>query len=86
MNRKEEPKVAIKVKLNPENPEPPEVLAEAIINISEGFQRFMTAGLNRRALVVLLQDAIGAPHVSKQTINWVLDALPLLGRMYVKKP
>lgn len=75
----------IKVIKNEEKPETPEVLAQAIIDIADGFNAMLNSRLTRRALVVLLQDMIGAGKVSRTDINLVLDNLPKLKSYYVKK-
>ena len=56
-----------------------EVLAQAIVKISEGFLRLKRSGLNRRAIVVLVKDASG---VGITDILKVLDALEDLRGMY----
>lgn len=56
-------KPTIKVKKNEESPEPIELLAKSIIEVSEGFEKINKSGLNRRGLIVLLQDMIGAKHI-----------------------
>ena len=58
---------------------PTEVLAEAIVKISEGFLQLKRSGLNRRAIVVLVKDASG---VGIYEIQKVLNALEDLRRMY----
>lgn len=58
---------------------PREVLADAIVKISEGFQRLKKSGLNRRGIVVLVKDASG---VGITEILKVLDALEDLKRRY----
>jgi hypothetical protein len=62
---------------------PVEVLASAIVKISEAAQKMQASGLTRRALVLLIHDIskVGIP-----AINDVLDALPILSRRYVSKP
>ena len=56
-----------------------EVLADAIVKISEGLNRLKKSGLNRRAIVVLVKDASG---VGMYDIHKVLDALEDLRRLY----
>lgn len=75
----------IKIKKNEENPESVEILAESIINISNGFNKLLSSGLSERAYLVLLQDYIGNTRISKAQIKLVLDALPRLRGWYVKK-
>lgn len=71
-------------------PEPPaeqistEVLATAIANISEAFEKVRTGPLSQRALVLLIQDAC-VPKVSQQDIARVLSVLPQLKSLYVRR-
>lgn len=63
---------------------PTEVLASAIVRISEASQKLLSSGLNRRALELLLKDACGVPLFH---IGAVLNALPRLAELYtVPKP
>lgn len=56
-----------------------EEMANAIRNISSGMKSMLSAGLNRRAITVLLRESsgVGAGNVCK-----VLDALEDLARVY----
>lgn len=64
----------------PVAPEPdPKVLANAIVEISSSFKRLLASGLNRNAIVVLLQSDTG---LSKKQINYVLDSLLQLATRY----
>ncbi len=58
---------------------PKEILVDAIVKISEGFQRLKRSGLNRRAIVVLVKDASG---VGMGDVNSVLDAMEKLKDWY----
>lgn len=75
----------VKIKKNPENPESAELLAQSVIQVAEGFQKILNTPLNRRALIILLQDGIGATKITKGQIELVLDALPRLKGWYIKK-
>jgi hypothetical protein len=76
----------IRVIKNEENPETPEVLAAAIIKISEAFERLMsTKELTDHALVALLKDMPGMQLVGKTEIRLVLDNLKRLKGYYIKK-
>jgi len=66
------------------NPEPLELLAKSIIQISDGFQKLLDSPLNQRALILLLHDAIGQGRINKVQIKLVLDSLPRLKEWYVK--
>lgn len=61
-------------------PESPDLLAAAIIKVSEGFAALQKSGLNRAAIVVLVKDDTGIP---KNTINKILNSLADLKRAYV---
>jgi len=71
----------VKVIKNEEKPETKEILAEAIVNIGKAVGRLKDNKLNRRGIVVLLQDAT---HYPKRTIEDILDALPRLEGWYCK--
>jgi len=62
-----------------------EILADSIVKISNGFNKVVASGLNNRALVILLQDAIGASNITRTQILLVLQQLPELKDLYVKK-
>lgn len=63
---------------------PTEKIAQAVISISEAFERIEKGTLNRRALVVLLKDSIKG-KMAKKEIESVLDGLKKLKDIYVKK-
>jgi len=72
---------AISVKKTSGRPETKEVLAEAIVKISEAMQQLTASGLNRDAVVVLLAAKTG---VTKKDINAVLDGLNRLRGWYCR--
>lgn len=72
----------VKVKKSEKNPETKEILAEAIVRISEGFEKLSKSGLNKRAIVILIQAETRLPQ---RDINAVLDALPRLQGWYCRK-
>lgn len=61
-----------------------ELLAKSIVQVAEGFKRVQASQLGERALIVLLQDGIGASNITKGQIQLVLEALPRLKAWYVK--
>lgn len=71
----------IKVVKNPDKPETTEVLAEAIIRISSGFEALHKSGLNERAILALIYDYT---KVSKHDIKAVLGALRQLRAWYCR--
>ena len=62
-----------------------ELLAQSIIQVSDGFQKVLNGSLGQRALIVLLHDGIGGSKISKGQIKLVLDNMPRLKAWYVKK-
>lgn len=77
-----------------ENPTPIEVIAEAIVAISQGIKKLRQGPLNDEALIMLIQNA--APNVggrrygtstpiSKKTIRAVLEGIESLETTYLKK-
>ena len=72
----------ITVKVNEENPEPIELIAKSIIDISNSFQRINESRLKRRVIILLLEDMTG---VSITSINKILDAAPKLKDVYIKE-
>jgi hypothetical protein len=70
--------------LKSDPPETRAVLATAITEIAEAFSKLSRGGLNRKALVVLLQDATKAKGVKRADIEAILDALPQLERQYCR--
>lgn len=75
----------IKIKKNDENPESIELLAQSVIQVAEGFEKAFKSPLTQRAIIVLLQDGIGATKINKHQINLVLESLPRLKAWYIKK-
>jgi hypothetical protein len=65
----------VKVKQNPEQPVAAEVIAEAILGISESMKRLSTSGLKRKAIVTLIHDQSG---IGKRDIEIVLNNLESL--------
>lgn len=62
-------------------PETPEVLAAAITNISDGMNKLLASGLNRKAIEVLLYDAT---RVNKKDITKIISALKDMKRDYCR--
>ncbi len=63
-------------------PESQEILAEAIINIGKAMKMLLASGLNRRAVVQLLQ---AETKLSKRDINIVLNSMAQLERWYCRQ-
>jgi hypothetical protein len=65
-----------------EEPVEREVLATAIVRISESVQRLRKSGLNEKAIVALIKD--GSTGLSKGQIKTVLECLDSLARDYCR--
>lgn len=57
-------------------------LADSVRKIEKGMKELNEAGLNRKAIVVLLAESTG---VSRRDINAVLNGLETLGSEYLEK-
>ena len=76
----------IKVIKDELKPETPEVLAKALIQISDAFASFLNSSLNQRAIITLLLDMPEIRNkISRSEIELVLNNLPKLKSYYVKK-
>lgn len=62
-------------------PESKEVLAEAIVKISDGFDAMLKSGLNRRAVIILLNHRT---KVSMGDIRIILDGLKQMKGWYCR--
>jgi hypothetical protein len=67
--------------VDPEGEVGPEILAKAIVEVSEAAKKLLASRLTRRALLILLKDASGE---SMDVCGRVLDAAADLRRTYVK--
>jgi hypothetical protein len=65
----------VTVKQDAEEPVASEVIAQAIVDISEGMKSLNNSGLKRRAITALIHDQSGVP---KRTIELVLNNLESL--------
>lgn len=82
----------ITVKTDEENPLPVEIIAEAIIKISDAFEKINKGNLSRRALLLLIHDNCGtagyghkkAKPTMKQ-IEEVLESVASLKKAYIKE-
>lgn len=72
--------MAIKVK-QPEKPVSTEILAEAIVRIGQSFVDLQRNGLNKKAIVILIQ---AETKLSQRDVITVLDALPRLRGWYCR--
>ncbi|BAQ16070.1 hypothetical protein [Methyloceanibacter caenitepidi] len=72
--------MTVKVKKS-DPPETKEILAEAITRIGEGFDALQKSGLNKKAIIILIQ---AETRLSQRDIRTVLDALPRLRGWYCR--
>lgn len=76
----------IKVIKDAEKPETPEILASALITISEAFEKLSGKGnLDNDAIACLLKNMRGASALRKEDILLVLENLPKLKGYYIRK-
>jgi hypothetical protein len=75
----------ITVKTNEENPEPMELIANSIIEISDAFKKLGNSRLKKRVIVLLLFDMLKSRGVGINQIECVLDAAPMLEAYYIKQ-
>lgn len=79
-------KVAIKQPPPPAPEVATEVLADAIVAISDAVKKLRTGALKDKALILLIHDAIPqADRPTKKQIAAVLDAAESLRDLYTKK-
>ena len=72
--------MAIKVKKS-DPPESTEMLADSIVRISDALTNLEASGVNRKAIVILIQ---AATKVSRRDIEAVLDAQKRLAGWYCR--
>lgn len=74
-------KQVVTIKSDDKNPEPLEIIAKSIIDVSKAFKRLNESRLKRRVIVLLLQDMTG---ISINSINTILDAVPKMEEHFLK--
>lgn len=81
----------VKVVQNPESPVATEVIAEAIVAISQGVKKMLAGPLNESALILLITNAtpsVGRGYrktvVSARAVKAVLAGMESLEREYLK--
>lgn len=72
----------IKIKSNEANPEPLEIIAKAIIDVSNAFEAIQKSRLSQRAVVLLIHDKT---KIAQRDIIEILDIVPRLKDIYLKK-
>lgn len=73
-----------KVVQDPQHPVEPELLAQAILDVSKGAQALLDGPLKRRAILVLIRDSM-TPPAPMDVISRVLDAAAGLAKEYTKR-
>jgi hypothetical protein len=63
-----------------EEPVATEIIAQAIVKISDATTKLLSSGLTRRAVLILLSAASGVPQT---TCKRVLEGLEDMGRQYL---
>ena len=71
----------VQIKQPVDKPVPTEIIAQSIVDISEGMKRIDNGSLNRRAILVLIKDASG---VSFSEIERVLKTMRELKALYTQ--
>ncbi len=62
-----------------------EILAESIIQVAGAFKKFENSRLTKRAIILLIQDRVGATRINRWQIEAVLEAAAELKSAYIKK-
>lgn len=77
---------SVKVQTNPNNSlKDIIILQETIREVAAFAKKLNESKLTRRAIVVLIQDSIGASRIKKNQIEDVLDCAESLGQIYLKQ-
>lgn len=71
----------VTVKNDGDKPVSKEILAEAIVRISESLLKLRKSGLNDKAIIALVKDDTG---ISKAQIQVTLDSLAHLSKSYCR--
>lgn len=77
--------IVLKQPTPPEEPVPTEVLATAIVSISEGIKKLRGGRLNDKALILLIKASVKKPKVSVAQVKAVLDGIEGLQVTYMRK-
>jgi hypothetical protein len=85
MPKQKQPKFPLSVTIlqDKETPQSIEVIAQAVINVSEAMRKIRGGRLSDRAIVLLIQDTCSG-SVTQTDIKKVLDACEVLGARYTK--
>lgn len=77
------PKQTITVKSSEENPEPIELIAQSIIDISDAWKKIENGRLAKRAIVLLIKDRCVGIGITE--IETILNVVPKLKDFYIKQ-
>lgn len=75
-------KTNLKIKQDPKNPVPAEVIADALIKLSRAIKVLEETKLNRRAIVILLSHS---SRVNMTDVEKVVDSLASMETDWIKK-
>lgn len=76
-------KQTITVKSDEKNPEPIEIIARAIIDISAAYKKLENSRVKKRVIVLLLKDMTQGVGITD--IEIILDAVPKLESYFLKQ-
>ena len=82
--KKTMPKKKLEVIKDPENVVTIKIFEQAIVDISKAMKAMRSGRLGDRAIVLLIQDAVGVNAITKVEIRSVLDAIRDLEKLYLK--
>ncbi len=71
----------VTIKVNQENPEPLELIAKSIIDISKAMEKMNNSSANEKLLILLIYDQTG---IARSTIQRILRVIPDLKKIYLK--
>ncbi len=71
----------VTIKVNQENPEPLELIAKSIIDISNAMEKMNNSSGNEKLLILLIYDQTG---IARGTIQRILRVIPDLKKIYLK--
>lgn len=82
------PKTQLNITQDPDKIVSKDLLATAIVKISDSMRQLLASGLNRKAIVVLVHDSIPksgyGPSIGKRDVEAVFGALEQLKERYTR--
>lgn len=79
---KKSTKQTVTIKRNEENPEPLEIIAKSIIDVSKAFEAIEKSRVSQRVIVLLIHDKT---KIAQRDIVAILDIVPRLKDIYLKR-